>query len=65
MSEQQSQPQAPARSGYARLRSRHHALIAKHEAVKGECQAWRAMYLELKERLDPLIDAVAPRSGHG
>lgn len=54
--------QAPARSGYARLRRRHHALIAQHEATKLELAQWRGMYLQLKANLDPLINAVAPRS---
>jgi hypothetical protein len=65
--QQPDQPEAnghgepKARSGYGRLRNRHHRLIAEHEALRSEyytvleeCGQWRRMYCELKSDLEAI-----------
>jgi hypothetical protein len=39
----------PARSGYSRLKRRHHWLIGEHEALKADFAALEAAFSELKE----------------
>lgn len=63
--EERSDTQEPkARSGYGRLRNRHHRLIEEHQNLEAEFQTvrkelaeWRGMYLQLKDDLAPLIEA--------
>ena len=61
-----SEAQCKPRSGFGRLKQRHHRLIAEHtslqaefHAVRKELTEWRSMYLQLKADLEPLV--AAPR----
>ena len=58
--------QPKARSGYGRLRNRHHRLIEEHESLAAEFQVvraelaeWRSMYVQLKADLDALTPGEA------
>ena len=57
-----TEQQPKARSGYGRLRNRHHRLIEEHESLEAEFQLvrkelaeWRSMYLQLAADVQPLL----------
>lgn len=62
---QASQPvpeKRPARSGYSRLKRRHHWLISEHEQLKADYQVLEQAFAELRALHDGLLsDLRRPR----